>query len=399
MLYIEEAMRVLLSNKIRSLLTITGLIIGVAAVIAIQIAGKGMAGAVSGTLGSLNDHAFIVFPNTQQNDFLRAAIHTSDLATIKRTVPGVTEAIPAGGTRELTHLGHNVARLIVYADSDVRILNWAMAQGTGFTPADVAGAASVCILSDNAYKKLFPNGGDAVGKSIYAGNTRYVVVGVQQPPKTGILNLSFGGDVAIPYTAYINKYLRGRPAFAGRFYVADDAPIDATETAVIKELQILHKNVKDVQYQTFDKQSFSKGVDGIFGALTMIVALIGAVSLLVAGIGIMNIMLVSVTERTREIGIRKAIGATRSQVLIQFFVEALTLSGVGCGIGLVIGLGIGYAVDQFAIIALTGFVAPVPWLQATLIAVGFATVVTIAFGTYPAYRAAGLDPIEALRYE
>jgi ABC-type antimicrobial peptide transport system permease subunit len=231
------------------------------------------------------------------------------------------------------------------------------------------------------------------------GNYRYIVVGVQEPPKTGIVNLAFSGDIAIPYTVYEQRYLHGRTAVAGRFTVADDALIQQTETAVLRKLQSLHRNASGTQYQTFDKQSFSNGINGIFGAMTLIVALIGAVSLLVAGIGIMNIMLVSVTERTREIGIRKAIGAQRTQILMQFFVEALALSFAGCGIGLVLGLLIGWLVDKFAIIAITGYIAPVPWLQSTLIAVGFATVVTLAFGTYPAYRAASLDPIEALRYE
>jgi putative ABC transport system permease protein len=161
------------------------------------------------------------------------------------------------------------------------------------------------------------------------------------------------------------------------------------------------KSIKQgrAEYQTFDRKSFSSAVDGIFGALTIIVALIGAVSLVVAGIGIMNIMLVSVTERTREIGVRKAIGATSLAVLAQFFIEALLLSLVGCGIGLVIGLAIGYGVDRFALVNISGVVPDVPWLQSVGIAVGFATVVTLLFGTYPAYRAARLNPIEALRYE
>ncbi len=129
------------------------------------------------------------------------------------------------------------------------------------------------------------------------------------------------------------------------------------------------------------------------------VALIGAVSLLVAGIGILNIMLVSVAERTREIGVRKAIGATRFQVLAQFFVEALLLSALGCAAGLVLGLAVGYLVARFGLVAISGVVPALPWLRSILIATGFATVVTLAFGTYPAYRAASLDPIEALRYE
>ena len=399
MIYVEEAFRVLLANKIRSLLTITGLIIGVAAVIAIQVLGKGMSGAVTGTLGTLNDHAFVLFPNTTQGDFRRAAIKLADLTDVKQKVPGVIEAIPAGGTRELVHVGHNVLRLTISADSVQRFNDVALAQGRTFSQDDIDNATTVCILSDNAYQKLFPHGGQVVGQSIYAGDSRYVVVGVQQPPRKGLLNVSFGGDVYIPYTTFINKYLRGRFAFAGRFTVADGFDLAVVEAGVIKELKLLHKDARGAQYQTFDKQSFVQGIGGFFGVLTIVVGLIGAVSLLVAGIGIMNIMLVSVTERTREIGVRKAIGARRSQILIQFFIEALALASVGCAIGLVIGLTIGWTVNRFAIVALTGYVAPIPWVQATLIAVVFATIVTLAFGTYPAFRAASLDPIEALRYE
>jgi ABC-type antimicrobial peptide transport system permease subunit len=399
MMYIEEALRVLFANKIRSFLTVIGLIIGVAAVIAIQVLGKGMAGAVSGTLGTLNDNSFIVLPNGTQADFRKAAIRLSDLAYIKQSVPGIVEAIPAGGTRDLVHVGHEVHRFVIHGDSVNRFNKQPLAEGRTFMQSDIDDAASVSVLTDNAYKKLFPDGEDALGKSVYAGDARYIVVGVLAPPPTGLLNATFGGDVSIPYTTYINKYLHGKFAFAGNFTVGQGVDMPTTEVAVINELKRLHENTKGAQYQTFDKATFSNGINQLFNVLTIVVGLIGAVSLLVAGIGIMNIMLVSVTERTREIGVRKAIGAKRGQILIQFFIEALALSSIGCGIGLVIGLAIGWAVNQFAIVKLTGYVAPIPWVQASVIAVTFATVVTLAFGTYPAYRAAALDPIEALRYE
>jgi putative ABC transport system permease protein len=164
----------------------------------------------------------------------------------------------------------------------------------------------------------------------------------------------------------------------------------------IQKLKELHGNAAGISYQTGDKAQLTGGINSVFTALTVIVGLIGLVSLIVAGIGIMNIMLVSVAERTREIGVRKAIGARRGQILIQFFLEAFMLCGAGCMIGLGIGLGVGAFVNEFFIIKLTGTVTPLPWGEAASIALGFAAFVTLV---YPALRAASLNPIEALRYE
>jgi putative ABC transport system permease protein len=161
----------------------------------------------------------------------------------------------------------------------------------------------------------------------------------------------------------------------------------------------LRKIGTDVRYQTFDKSKFTQGVNGIFNAITIVVALIGAVSLLVAGIGVMNIMLVSITERTKEIGTRKAIGARRSQILAQFFIESALISGIGCFTGMILGLAVGGFINAVYIVQLTGYTAPLPVLQSIGITALFAAIVTLAFGTYPAFRAAGLNPIEALRYE
>src|SRR6202011_1324644 len=147
-------------------------------------------------------------------------------------------------------------------------------------------------------------------------------------------------------------------------------PSQVTKTEI--DMQNWLSKVKGgrVEYQTFDRKTIAKGIDGVFGVMTFVVALIGAVSLLVAGIGILNIMLVSVAERTREIGLRKAIGATRFQVLLQFFIEALALSAFGCLVGMVLGIAIGGLVNQFAIVHLSGIVAPIPWLRRIAIATG-----------------------------
>ncbi len=391
-----EALGVLWANKTRSFLTTLGLIIGVMAVIAIQILGSGMSGAVSGVLGAINDKSFTIFPNARQPDFTRAAISVADIDRAVRSIPNITAAVPLGSTTLAVRLGSTTAKLRLAADSDRRFVTTPLRFGSGFTRDQVDAGAHVCILLDSAYVKL-KLAGDPVGRSIRAGERRYTVIGVLAKPNGGIAPNVIQSDVLIPATAYDRDYARGRPVLGARFLVDDPARLAETEAATLEYFARLKHG--RAMYQTIDRKTFSSAVDGIFTGLTLIVALIGAVSLVVAGIGILNIMLVSVAERTREIGLRKAIGATRPQVLAQFFIEALLLSSIGCAIGLALGLAVGAAVNQIALVQISGVVAPIPWLRSVVIATAFATLVTLAFGTYPAYRAATLDPIEALRYE
>jgi ABC-type antimicrobial peptide transport system permease subunit len=398
MMYIEEAFAVLLANKARSLLTITGLIIGVAAVISIQVLGGSMAGAIDGLLGGMSDNSFMIFPNGQQRDVQSAAIKLSDLTAIAQTVPGITAAIPLGQNQELVRHGHQTARYSLSPEAAIPYDNLPPIYGRHIDQDDIDSQANVVVLKNVSYLRLFPDGGDPTGQSIYAGPNRFVIVGVLAPPKQGLLNGSFAGEIALPWTTYVARYIHGDTVFGARFIVSDSSAITTTETAVIDRIRQL-RGKPELQYQTSDKGQITQSINGVFTAMTLIVAFIGAISLLVAGIGIMNIMLVSVAERTREIGIRKAIGARRGQVLAQFFVEALILCGAGCLIGWAIGMGLGALVNDFAIIKVTGTIAPLPWVQTIIIAGVFAVVVTLAFGTYPAFRAASLDPIEALRYE
>ncbi|HEY1654326.1 MAG TPA: ABC transporter permease [Candidatus Tumulicola sp.] len=398
MTYVTEAFDVLLGNKLRSLLTILGLIIGVAAVIAIQVLGGSMAGAIDGLLGGMSDNSFIILPNPQQRDVSQAAFKLSDLQSISNAVPGILDAVPVAGIRDVVRNGHNAARYGISPESSIPFNTLPIQYGRHIDRNDIAEAANVTVLQHVAYVHLFPGGGDPTGKSVYAGPNRFLVIGVLQPPKQGFINASFTGEVAIPWTTYVSRYLRGSPLFAARFVVNDPSQMAATEAAVMQEMRTL-RNKPGLQYQSFDKSQVTQGINGVFNAMTLVVALIGAVSLLVAGIGIMNIMLVSVAERTREIGVRKAIGARRNQVLWQFFIEALVLCGSGCAIGWAIGIGLGALVNNVAIVKVTGTVPPLPWLETIVIAGAFAIVVTLAFGTYPAFRAASLDPIEALRYE
>jgi ABC-type antimicrobial peptide transport system permease subunit len=356
-----------------------------------------MAGAISGSLANLADNTFFVFPSATQANYQRALIKLPDITALA-DVPNVNVIIPLTGANDIIRHGHNQARYFITGDAATPFNNADLQAGRRISEDDVRRAESVAVITDKAYRKLFAPGENAIGATIYAGPHRYAVVGVLAPPRIGLLNAQFGGDMYAPYTTVIGQYLRGSKIGAVRVVVGDPSQIAPTEIAVINKLRTLHGD-RNLEYTSFDKQQLTGGINGIFAVMTIVVSLIGAVSLLVAGIGIANIMLVSVTERTREIGVRKAIGARRSQILWQFLTEALVLCGIGCMIGMLIGLSVGQAVNSLAIVKLTGYIAPLPWIQSVIITAAFTVIVTFAFGTYPAYRAARLDPIEALRYE
>jgi putative ABC transport system permease protein len=398
--YIVEAASILLANRMRSILTMIGLVVGVAAIVAIQVAAAGMAGAVGGILQGMNANTFYVIPKRTQGNNVRAGLHTSDL-TLLEAIPGVETAIPWSGSQTMVDAGHNRVRLKFGGESDKRFSTAPVVAGHALDANDIASASSVCVISDNAFKRLFPDVTDpqsALNKSVYVGSKRYVIVGVLGKTKIDTASLGFdiSNDVAIPYTTYYNNYQRGSAFFGVQVLGTNKASLKDLEDRAKAALVQAHSGA---EYQVFDFGFFSKAINGFFAVIGLIVGAVGAISLVVAGIGIMNIMLVSVTERTREIGVRKAIGAKRSQILAQFFIEALLLSATGCFAGMFIGVLLGGGANTAFISHISGVTAPVPWVEVLVIATGFATLVTVAFGTYPAFRAAQLDPIEALRYE
>jgi putative ABC transport system permease protein len=395
--YLLEALATLSANRLRTALSLAGLVVGVGAVIAIQILGHAMTGATTGIFQGFSNYTFLVYPNNQNGFSQEQAVSFAEVDQLQ-SIPNVRLAIPYWQLTLLSRVGHNTAQLVVGpTGAQSEFFSQPVAHGRLISHAEIDDAARVCILSANGAQQLAPDGGSLVGTTVRAGSVECEVVGVLAKPPSGAQNYNFGSDIYLPYTTFERHFLPERRSYEVLVLIADIGQIASTEDAVKGALRQL-KNGK-FSYQTFDNFFLAKLAARLFDALTLIVGVIAAISLVVSGIGIMNILLVSVTERTREIGIRKAIGARRAQVLAQFFFEAAILTFTGCALGALAGIGIGWWINTQYIVKISGVIVPVPWLSSVLLATLFATAITLAFGTYPAYRAAGLDPIEALRYE
>jgi len=395
--YLIEALEVLRGNRLRTTLALLGLIVGVGAVIAIQVLGQATSGATVGIVKGLNPRTFLIFPDLTNGFDRKMGYRDRDLAGLA-TLANVEQAIPYYPTTLNARVGHTVVAVSVSATgSGDAFLAEPLAEGRTMTDEEISRRALVCLLSDAVAKKLAPDGEDLIGTTIRVGDFHYTVAGILKAPPSGAVSQDLTPDVAIPYTTFEQQILHGQRIYYAQVAVHEPTLMNASEDAAKAYLKQLSGN--KFEYRTIDLHLFASVIGKVFGVLTFVVGAIGAISLVVAGIGIMNILLVSITERTREIGVRKAIGARRGQVLLQFFLEASILAFVGCLAGAVFGLVAGWYVNTHYIIKLSGIIVPLPWIQAIVLAVVFAAVVTLAFGTYPAYRAAGMDPIEALRYE
>ena len=292
----------------------------------------------------------------------------------------------------------------VYGTSpDYRLLNhWPAIYGDWFTDADYNGHSRVALLGSRVYHKLFPDGGDPTGEELRLNDISFKITGVLEERAGG----QAGGDddaIMIPFTTARDRLSPLRNAKGQtlvNMIVAQAASKERTNAAVQQITEVLRQR-HAITFQNEDDFSVATSADlqntiaSITGVLTIFLAAIAAISLLVGGIGIMNIMLVSVTERTREIGLRKAIGAKSGVILVQFLLESLVLSLMGGLIGIALGWGMASLVSVISNNQFQAIVTP----QAVALAVGFSALVGIVFGVYPAARAARLSPIEALRFE
>ncbi|MGH8278534.1 MAG: ABC transporter permease [Gammaproteobacteria bacterium] len=398
---IRAALQAVSAHKLRSFLTMLGIIIGVTAVIAVVSLIQGFGNSILSELNGLGANSLLVqsfTPRAQRLEGKVAKVTPDDLLAIQHQVTGISGIVPllpAGGV--LRYQGRTTASQVLGTTPDGAAIGGTWPElGRFIVPSDDLSRRPVAVIGMTVIKKLnLP--ADPLGQFIQISGEWFKIVGVLHP-RGQVFGFDQDNNVFIPYgTALSMQGSATIPDILMQIKVNDPRQIDAITARITQVLRRQH-HLRSGQDNDFKIQSSSEilsSLTAILKSVTLLVGGIVAISLLVGGIGIMNIMLVSVTERTREIGILKSLGARRSDILLQFLIEAVTL----CVFGGIIGLLLGYGIGVMAAHAIPEFrQAYVPW-WAVALAFGFSGGVGVIFGIAPAAKAAALDPIEALRYE
>ncbi|MGA7613726.1 MAG: ABC transporter permease [Thermoanaerobaculia bacterium] len=399
------ALKAIWANKMRSVLTTLGIIVGVSSVIAVVSLVQGMQFSISNELQGVGSTYIIVVPEADREhrtmDQRIPELNYQDGLAVLRQAPEIKEFTPIFFTGAQTKFRDNThsTTLLGVGESYQEVVNHWVDRGRFFTPLDVEARKRVALVGIEAAKKLGIDEAP-LGKSIQINVTPFTVIGIME--KKGRM---FGQDnddvVLIPFSTAAVVY--GPDAVRTirlDFQARDPKTMDLAKEQINEVLRARHHLKKDAKddFRIILQEELLNTISKVLRSTTLVMAAVVGIALLVGGIGIMNIMLVSVTERTREIGIRKAVGARRADVLQQFLIEAITLSGVGGGLGIVFGVGLGMLVRKL-LARLVEFPAVHTPLWAVGLSVGFCALLGIIFGIYPAAKASKLDPIEALRYE
>ncbi len=392
----------LIRNKMRSLLTMLGIIIGVGAVIVMVAIGQGAQAEVEAQISSLGTNVLMLFPESTNRGGVQGgsgtgtALTEEDGQAIRTQCPGVAYISPMLQTGAQVIRGNMNWQSRAYGGSPdyFSIRDWQIDRGDFFTDQDVRAATKVCLLGRTVADQLFPNE-DPVGETVRIRSIPFRVVGTLMPKGQNMMGQDQDDQVIVPYTT-LQKRLLGHSRSWGYLVGARSKDeIDAAIAQISDLLRVRHKlGPNDLDDFTIRSQTdIAQARNEASGTMSMLLASIAAVSLLVGGIGIMNIMLVSVTERTREIGVRMSIGARRMDILSQFLMEAIVMSLLGGAIGIVLGIGGSHLIT--AIAGWSTFIST----GSIFLSVIFSMLVGVFFGYYPARKAASLNPIDALRYE
>ena len=393
------ALRALRRNKMRSVLTALGMIIGVGAVIAMVSIGNGAKAQVEASIASLGQNVISVFPGSMTTGGARGGLGTAstltpeDAAAIQTEVAGVVAVSPEVRDRQQILANGLNWNTSIYGESPefLSIRAWGIAEGVIFSDLEVRSTAKVAVIGQTVADQLFP-GSSPIGQTLRIRNIPFKIIGLLKPKGFNYFGSDQDDTVLIPYTSAMRRVSR-RTNLSGILIQAatqDQMPRIQQE---ITDLLQQRRQGREPDFTVRNQMELAEAATATSRTMTALLGAIAGVSLIVGGIGIMNIMLVSVTERTREIGIRLAIGAHDHDIRLQFLIEAMVLSLMGGALGILIGIGASQIVSQ-----LNGW--PVQVSSASIIvAFVFSGAVGIGFGFYPAHKAAKLDPIEALRFE
>lgn len=391
----------LIANKMRSILTMLGIIIGVAAVIALVSIGNGVKQDIQNSISSLGSNLLMVMPGAPRTPGVRPSqgsmksLKVSDYQAISK-LDGVKAASPYTANSYVTiYQSKNWTTTVSGVSSNFQdVNNWTMAEGRFISSKNVENRERVAVVGQTVVKNLFA-GEDPVGKEIRVKNIPFRVIGVLNSKGNGTMGNDQDDAIFIPYTTAMER-VEGVDYLRMVYVVAnDDNGIDRLQSDIENLLRVRH-SIKDTNLDDFNIQnmkSIMETMEQTTGTLTLFLGAVAAISLVVGGIGIMNIMLVSVTERTREIGIRKALGATYFVIVTQFLIEAVVISLMGGLIGIALGIG------ASKLIGLASGMSTVISVPTIVLSFSFSMAIGLVFGIYPARKAAKLNPIDALHYE
>jgi putative ABC transport system permease protein len=399
---LKVAVKSILKSRMRSLLTALGIIIGVAAVVVMVALGDGAQVQVEQQISSLGSNLIIIFPGSMSSGGIHmgaGSINRFTMEDVKKIqdeatlIKAVTPVVRTGG-QVIGGTGNWSTQIQGVAPNFLEIRDWPLASGDFFTDKDMISRAKVAVLGQTVAKQLFPNE-DPIGQQIRIRNVPFRVIGVLTAKGQSAMGSDQDDIIFAPATTVLDRLVGGIYISYIQASAISTDQIDAAQqqlTSIMREAHHLNPG-EDDDFTVRNQAEITQAATETSKILTILLASVAGVSLVVGGIGIMNIMLVSVTERTREIGIRLSVGARTSDILIQFLTEAIVLSFAGGLIGILLSFGVVFILNVY-----TGMMAVIsPSIVA--IAVSFSAVIGVFFGFYPARKAANLNPIDALRYE